>query len=126
MYEATVTAWIAASHHLRGYQGKCETPHGHNYKVEATVGRPDLDSTGLSIDFGILRKHLHTITEAFDHTDLNGLPEFAEQNPSSENLARTIYEKLAISLKDLPVQLVTVRVSETDGSFVTYRPPGSG
>lgn len=126
MYEVTVTATISASHHLRGYRGKCENVHGHNYKVEATVRAGQLDQTGLALDFGVLRGHLKEVSERLDHRDLNQLEEFRDCNPSSENLARVIFEKLAESLRGLPVELRHVRVWETEGSCVTYRPSADG
>jgi 6-pyruvoyltetrahydropterin/6-carboxytetrahydropterin synthase len=121
MYEVTVTTTIAAAHHLRGYKGKCENVHGHNYKIEATVRTEKLDDTGLAVDFGILKEHLYKITQRFDHTDLNERPEFKEVNPSSENIARIIYQELKQSMQDIPVEMSSVKVWESEGSFVTYR-----
>ncbi len=120
MFEATVTVNIAAAHHLRGYRGKCENVHGHNYKVEATVGTEELDQTGLSLDFGLLREKLGEVADRFDHADLNQLPEFAKLNPSSENLARVIYRGLVEALAGSRVELLAVRVWETEGACVTY------
>jgi 6-pyruvoyltetrahydropterin/6-carboxytetrahydropterin synthase len=122
MYEVTVTTSISASHHLRGYQGKCENVHGHNYKVEATARAERLDTMGLAVDFGILRGHLKQVAEHLDHRDLNQLAEFADCNPSSENLARVIFDQLSARLAGLPVRLIQLRVWETEGNFVTYRP----
>jgi len=122
MYEVTVSETISASHHLRGYRGKCENVHGHNYRVEATARADGLDTTGLSLDFGVLRGHLREVAARFDHRDLNACDEFAGCNPSSENLARAFYELLAARLAGLPVRLHEVRVWETEGSSVAYRP----
>ena len=121
MYEVTVSATISASHHLRGYSGKCENVHGHNYKVEATIRADDLDGIGLALDFGILRQRLNAVADRFDHRDLNETEEFADLNPSSENLARVIYHLLAESIADLPVAMHQIRLQETEGSFVTFR-----
>ncbi len=126
MYDVTVTDTISASHHLRGYQGKCENIHGHNYKVEVTVRATTLDDTGLAIDFGILKGILRQVVEKFDHKDLNSCEEFLEINPSSENIARIIFsliqEKISALRHDNTVKLHKVRVWETDGNLVTYRP----
>ncbi len=121
MYEVTVTTTISASHHLRGYRGKCENVHGHNYKVEATVRADDLDGIGLALDFGVLRQRLNAVADRFDHCDLNETEEFADLNPSSENLTRVIYHLLAESIADLPVAIHQVRIRETEGAFVTFR-----
>jgi 6-pyruvoyltetrahydropterin/6-carboxytetrahydropterin synthase len=121
MYEVTATMVISASHHLRGYQGKCENVHGHNYKIEATVAAADLDGTGLAVDFKVLKEHMDKVAGKFDHTDLNRHEEFLKLNPSSENLARVIYSGLKKSLAELPVEVVRVSVWESEGSYVTYR-----
>lgn len=122
MYEVTVTTSLSASHHLRGYQGKCENVHGHNYRIQATAIGDDLDGTGLALDFGILKGHLEAVADRFDHRDLNGCEEFADLNPSSENLARVIFDGLTARLEGQPVRLASVRVWETEGNSVTYRP----
>ena len=72
--------------------GKCEELHGHNFKVEVTVGAPDLNSDGLLIDFRLVKKWLKDILDDMDHKHLNDLPFFAGKNPSSENIANYIYE----------------------------------
>lgn len=121
MYEVTVTANISASHHLRGYHGKCENVHGHNYRVQATARTEKLNEIGLALDFGDLRKELKAIAERFDHHDLNQLPEFSEINPSSENISRVIFDLLTQTVNRPGVSIYQVRVWETEGSFVTYR-----
>lgn len=121
MYEVTATLVISASHHLRGYEGKCENVHGHNYKIEATVAAGELDGTGLAVDFKVLKEHLRKVAGKFDHTDLNQHEEFSKLNPSSENLARVIYSGLKKSMTVLPVEVMRVSVWESEGSYVTYR-----
>ena len=121
MFDVTVTTTISASHHLRGYKGKCENPHGHNYRVEATVTGETQDKCGLALDFGVLRERLRDVSARFDHTDLNRHEEFAKLNPSSENLARVVYRGLKSSMQSLPVEVVRVSVWESEGSYVTYR-----
>ncbi len=125
MYYVTVTGNISASHHLRGYQGKCENIHGHNYKVEVTIRATGLDDTGLALDFGILKAFVREVMERFDHKDLNSCEEFSQVNPSSENLARTIFsliqEKISARLQTADISLDKVKVWETEGNFVTYR-----
>ena len=120
MYELTVTASLAAAHHLRGYQGKCEKVHGHNYRVEATVAASSLDKTGLAMDFHDLKRHLKAVVERFDHTDLNEAAEFQAINPSCEILSRVLYQDLARALQGTEVRVLRVRVWETDTSCVTY------
>jgi len=121
-YEITVTTSVAASHRLRGYRGKCEQLHGHNYRVEATVATAKLDAIGLAVDFKVLKERLHRVVDRFDHTDLNACAEFCEVNPSSENMARVICEGLQAATDDLGVRVARVRVYETEGNCATYIP----
>jgi 6-pyruvoyltetrahydropterin/6-carboxytetrahydropterin synthase len=55
MYEVTVERGFSSGHFLRNYKGKCENPHGHNYKVRVTLAGKDLDKAGLLLDFKDLR-----------------------------------------------------------------------
>lgn len=121
MFEVCVEAMFAAGHALRNYKGKCENIHGHNYRVQVTVTGEALDDAGLLVDFSDLRRHIHSLTERFDHQFLNEVAPFDRINPSAENLARHISEGLKPLLKrDLQIQAVTVW--ETDASSATYRP----
>lgn len=121
VYRLTVTSDFSAAHQLRHYQGKCERMHGHNFGVEAVVQgsslRPD---TGILMDFKELKRLLNQVLESLDHRLLNDVRFFADQNPSSENLARYVYTELAPRLPQ-GVSLVEVTVSEKDSSRATYR-----
>ena len=121
MYEVTVTTVISASHHLRGYEGKCENVHGHNYRVEASVRADSLNEQGLALDFKELKKHLHEIAQDYDHHDLNQQKDFKTINPSSENIAQVIFRRLARRISQPGISMHKVRVYETDGCCVTYR-----
>src|SRR4030042_5014662 len=94
MYEISVEKHIDAAHYLRGYKGKCENMHGHRYKIVVKVRAPKLNKIGLAYDFTDLKAHLGEILERYDHTCLNDVKPFDKINPSAENLAATIYQKL--------------------------------
>ena len=111
-----------AAHFLRGYKGKCEALHGHRYRVVARVSTPEVDNIGLAYDFTELKRHLNDILSRFDHTCLNDVPPFDEVNPSSENIATTIYNELKPKLAGAPVSLSTIEVWESPHTRVTYRP----
>ena len=111
-----------AAHALRGYQGKCEALHGHRFKVVATVKGNKLDKIGLAYDFTLLKKYLGEILAKYDHTNLNEVPPFNRNNPSSENIATTVYKELKKKLTEAPVSLVKIEVWESPQSRVTYRP----
>jgi 6-pyruvoyltetrahydropterin/6-carboxytetrahydropterin synthase len=124
MYYLTIEDSFASAHQLRGYKGKCENLHGHNWKVILTVKGDILDDTGLLIDFHILKKRLKEVLEGVDHRNINEVPPFDEINPSSENLARYIYNKMEENLSDEGrVSMDEVTVWESATSRCTYRKP---
>jgi len=120
MYELMVRRTFAAAHQLRGYKGKCESLHGHNWVVEAFVEARELDHIGLAIDFGVLKRMLSGILEELDHKHLNERAPFDTLNPSSENLARFIHDVLKDSLAGRAVQVCRVRVWESPDACATY------
>jgi len=122
MYEISVESDFDAAHYLRGYQGKCETLHGHRFKVVVTVKTGKLNDIGLGYDFTLLKKKLNEILARFDHTCLNDNPPFDTVNPSSENIARIIYRELKKKLSRDKVSTVGIEVWESPQSRVTYRP----
>ena len=111
-----------AAHSLRGYKGKCEALHGHRFKVVATVTGNKLDEIGLAYDFTKLKKHISEILAKYDHTNLNDVPPFDRINPSSENIAATIYDELKKKTARAPVTLDNIEVWESPQSRVIFRP----
>lgn len=100
---------------------KCNSPnyHGHNYTLETWVeGEVDPD-TGYVIDLGELKKIIkEEVEEPFDHRNFNlDVPEFSNLNPTAENIAIVIYNKLKPRLKGLKL---VVRLYETENNFVEY------
>src|SRR5579862_9227940 len=93
MYEVTVEAGFSSGHYLRNYRGKCENPHGHNYKVRLTLCGKELDEAGLLLDFKQLKNIMRPVIDRIDHQMLNDLEPFTRLNPSAENLARFFFEE---------------------------------
>ena len=120
MYELKIVSQFAAAHQLREYQGGCENLHGHNWKVEVFVKGEKLGQDGLLIDFRIIKNATKEVLEGLDHTFLNELENFREQNPSSENIARYIFESLDRRLKDENVKVSRVSAWESDSACATY------
>jgi len=120
MYEILVKGEFAAAHHLREYEGKCENPHGHNWTVEVSLVCEELNSIGLGIDFREVKQRLAKVLEKLDHQDLNQLPFFKEENPSSENIVRFIYDQLIVEFASDKVRLSKVKVCESPSSGVSY------
>ncbi len=121
MYEIEVRAAFEAAHFIEGYAGKCARLHGHNWEVVAVVRGEKLDALGMLIDFKILKAELKKVLDEFDHRFLNELEPFVEENPTAENLARKVFERLASSeIFSGTVKLHAVRVCESPNSSVTY------
>ena len=122
MYQISVEQHFDAAHFLRGYQGKCEAVHGHRFKVVVKVTASGLDNIGLAYDFTLLKRHLVDILSRFEHTLLNDVPPFDKINPSSENIAATIYNELQPRLARDPVSLSSVEAWESPQTGVVYSP----
>jgi len=124
MFEITVEESFAAGHYLRDYKGKCENPHGHNYKVRVTLTGAELDKAGLLVDFKDLKELMKPVIERLDHQMMNDLAPFAQVNPSAENLAKHFYDETSAKLKSVTngrVRIKEVTVWETDSTTATYR-----
>jgi 6-pyruvoyltetrahydropterin/6-carboxytetrahydropterin synthase len=122
MYQVSVEQHFDAAHFLRGYRGKCEALHGHRFRVVVRVRAAGVDDIGLAYDFTELKRHLRGILSRFDHTCLNDVSPFDEINPSSENIAATVYRELGPRLPEPRVCLTEVEVWESPESAVSYRP----
>lgn len=122
MYRLSIEQEFDAAHFLRGYQGRCESLHGHRYKVVVTVQATKLNDIGIAYDFTDLKKALGEILGRFDHTCLNDVPPFDRINPSAENVAARVWEELVPKFKDAPAQLYEVEVWESPQSRAAYRP----
>lgn len=110
--QLSCTFRFAASHFLTKYHGKCENLHGHNYRIIITV-EGHVQEDGMVMDFKIINKLVEEkVIDKLDHTHLND----SLDNPSAENLAVYIWEKLK---SDLP-SLKKVTVFETDDYQCDY------
>lgn len=120
MYRLKIINDFDAAHQLRGYKGKCENIHGHNWKVEVQVLAENLNEVGIAIDFKELKRLTDETIYLLDHTFLNEIPPFNELNPSSENIARYIYFSIKDKLNQYPVKLESVTVWESEHASATY------
>lgn len=121
LWELTVRRHFSAAHALREYQGACSRLHGHNYEVEVVVARASLDSLGMAMDFGELKRLCDEVIDELDHRMLNELPAFTSSNATSERIAEYIHQEMARRLEGAAVTLRLVRVWETPTSAATYR-----
>ena len=122
MFEVSVEETFAAGHALRNYRGKCENVHGHNYRVQVTVEGEELNSIGLLVDFGDIKKLIRAIVGRLDHQFLNDVPPFDAVNPSAENMARYFYDEITSGLERPGPRIREVKIFETDITSATYRP----
>jgi len=113
MYEAKVTLEFSGAHNLRHYKGKCENLHGHNWKVELAVEAARLDKLGMVTDFKDLKRELKKVLDSLDHKYLNEVPFFKDINPTSENIAKFIHDKLGL-------KSAKITVWETPTSAASY------
>jgi len=123
MFEVTVEAGFSSGHFLRNYKGKCENPHGHNYKVKVTLHGETLDQAGLLLDFRELKQVMRPVIERLDHQMINDLEPFTEINPSAENLARYFFAETNRQMDEMTSGRVRVKdctVFETDTTSATY------
>jgi len=123
MFQVTVEDTFAAGHYLRNYRGKCENPHGHNYKVRVTLCGEELDRAGLLLDFKDLKDVMRDTVDRLDHQMINDLEPFTVLNPSAENLAKYFYDQTQMKLRaatDGRVRVKDVTVWETDTTTATY------
>jgi len=121
VFEITVEEQFSAAHALRNYPGDCEHLHGHNWAVEVTVECRELNEIGIGIDFREVKQSVREALHRLDHINLNELPPFNDINPSSENIARYLYQDLSGKLNTGKVRISRVRVSETPTSSASYR-----
>ena len=116
MYSLKVEGAFSSAHNLRGYKGKCEDLHGHNWRVEICVESQELDDIGMVLDFKYMKNKLSAVLEKMDHKYLNKLAYFKKVNPTSENIAEYIYNELK---SGMPL-LKSVTVWENNTSSATY------
>jgi len=126
MFEVSAEQTFAAGHALRGYQGKCENVHGHNYRVRVTLEGEELNSIGLLVDFVDMKRAMKRIIEYVDHRFINDLPPFDTVNPTAENMAKwfcdEFQKKLHEGLAEVPARVSEVVVWETEKNIAKYRP----
>ncbi len=123
MFELTVEAGFSSGHYLRNYHGKCENPHGHNYKVRVTLAGKELDAAGLLLDFKLLKNVMRPVIDRIDHQMLNDLDPFITLNPSAENIAHYFYQQTNEQLHEMTSGRVRVKdctIWETDNCSATY------
>jgi len=119
MYSLVVKSTFSAAHRLMNHPGVCARIHGHNWTVEATIAADELDDNGMVVDLVELKKHIDACVQQFDHRVINDVPPFTSVNPTSENIAKYLYDFVA---DRVDVTLVSIAVAEVDDYRVIYAP----
>ncbi len=120
MFELMIETYFSAAHQLRGYKGACERLHGHNWKVQVYVLADRLNDIDIAIDFHELKALTNEVISQIDHGFLNDIFPFTEKNPSSENIAKWIYDSLKKKINARNVNLSAVTVWESETTSATY------
>lgn len=120
MYELTVETKFSAAHQLRNYQGRCERLHGHNWKVAVSVRAAVLNDTGLVLDFKDIRDKADDLLAQLEHSFINEVFPFTEINPTSENIAKWIFDGISKKLNTETVRVYAVKVWESDTASAIY------
>ncbi|MCF7857713.1 MAG: 6-carboxytetrahydropterin synthase QueD [Candidatus Cloacimonetes bacterium] len=120
MYKLNVTSNFSSAHKLEGYEGLCQNLHGHNWKVRIGILCEKVDNIGMTIDFGEVKKHLKEVMTLLDHTYLNELEFFKGINPTSENIAKFIFQQIKQRIKVVDCKISEVEVWESDITSMVY------
>jgi len=118
-YELLITTDFGAAHSLRQYKGKCERLHGHNWHIDVCLAADALNHDGMVMDFVEAKAMLREVLKNYDHYHLNEVPPFDQINPTSENLARVLAERIAAALPP-GVRVVRVTAWESDNCGATF------
>ena len=127
MFELKVKTDFAAAHQLTMVGEKCENLHGHNWIVEVYVCGEKLNAAGVLVDFGDIKKHVRAIMKELDHKFLNELDAFKGIQPSSEQIAIYVAQRMQACLEedklDKTVRVSRVSAWESADACATYIPP---
>ncbi len=120
IYELKIISDFSAAHQLRNFRGRCENLHGHNWKIEVVLRGIQLEASGVLIDFGEVKLATRNLLAELDHGYLNDHPFFQDQNPSSENIARFLFEGLSSRLDTETHWVHSVSAWESTDACATY------
>lgn len=121
LYTISTEVHFSASHSLRGYDGGCARVHGHNWVLRVYYEFTSLDSSGLTIDYGLLKEMVEkVIMPVFDHRHINDIEPFDRINPTSENIAAEIFRMCKEKISFPNGELMVVELWETPTDMVRY------
>jgi 6-pyruvoyltetrahydropterin/6-carboxytetrahydropterin synthase len=121
MYDVTIKKTFSAAHVLKNIGGQCETLHGHNFVVEVTITGSQLNSEGVLVDFRVLKTWTDQVLSTLDHKYMNDIPYFSNVNPSSEQIAKYIFDRIDEQIAPLDLAVAEVTVWESESARASYR-----
>jgi len=119
IYELVIHTQFAAAHRLREYDGNCERLHGHNWRIDVVLRGEALNELGMLVDFRDAKRLIEDATARFDHRYLNDLEPFRDVNPTTENIARTVFDAVAAGLPE-GITVARVTAWESDHCGASY------
>lgn len=119
-----VASRFEAAHHLRSYRGAPEVVHGHSWRVLARLETRELDGEGMAYDFVAVKRALDRLAARLDHGDVNAVPPFDVESPTTERIAAWFFDELERALPEAP--LVAVTLFEGPDCSATYRREEAG
>jgi len=120
MYEISIETHFSSAHRLRDYNGECERLHGHNWNVRVSVAAEKLNALGMVMDFKELKDKTKILIDKFDHQYLNEVSPFTELNPTTENIAKYIFDELSKVVNTNSIRVSKVTVWESSASCASY------
>ena len=122
MFEVQVEDEFSAAHFLKLYDGSYELRHGHTWKVAVVMRAEKLDSMGVVVDFEALKPALKKVLSEFNEASFNEHPDFKDGklNPSTENIAKIIYDRLSRNFKSKNAKITKVTIWETPDASASY------
>lgn len=119
MFTISVETHFKASHQIRLRNGSKESSHFHDWVVAVDVGSDMLNKVDVVMNFQKLKQMLDSIVAEFDNASLNDVRYFQQNNPSAENVAKYIFEKLESKLP-VSVRLESVKAIEEPGCSAKF------
>lgn len=119
-YTLRVIARFEAAHHLTAYRGAPEPSHGHSWRVEAVLETAELGAEGMAWDFVEVRGALRELAARLDHRDINTVPPFDGESPTTERIAAWFFDGLRTRLPAAPLAEITLW--EGPDCSATFRP----
>jgi 6-pyruvoyltetrahydropterin/6-carboxytetrahydropterin synthase len=119
-YTLRVIARFEAAHHLTSYRGAPEPSHGHSWRVEAVLETAELGPEGMAWDFVEVQGALRELAARLDHRDINTVPPFDRESPTTERIAAWFFDGLKTWLPAAPLAEITLW--EGPDCSATFRP----